>query len=230
MSIIERKIEEIGVDELDKVDARFGRHAEVDMNAISPRQKPIIEETRKVCFDTFRIRSVYESFPIDRIEDDKVYMRTGYVLESSSLAGAFANSHEIVFMVVSLSGYEEVDAKYKGVLEKYFVDSWATAMVTNASYVVRSRVHRELDDQGLTGTFAWSPGQHNLSMDNQKPLFAMLRPEEIDVTLKDSLLMIPQKSESLFFGISKEKGEADMRPCDFCDLRETCPGAYSDDI
>lgn len=230
MSIVERTIVEVDLADLSKVDAHFGKHAEVNMDAIPKRQKPVIEETRKASFDNYRIRSVYESFLIDKIEGDKIFMTTGHVMESSSLAKAFAKSKEIVLMVVSLAGYDEVASTFPKTVEKYFVDSWATAMVVNASHVVRDRLMNELNEKGWEGTFSWSPGQHNLSMDNQRPLFDMLRPEEIDVKLNDSFLMIPQKTESLFFGIGKEKEEEGMRPCDFCELRETCPSAYSDQV
>lgn len=230
MSIVARKIVDLDLNDLTKVDAHFGKHAQVDMEAIPDKQRPSIQETKRAAFEKFSIRGIYESFPLDHIKEDKIHMKTGHILDSSSLARAFAHSEEILLMVVSLDGYDEVAKEFKRVVEKYFVDSWATAMVINGSHVIRGRVYEELSEDGWTGTFPWSPGQHNLSMDNQGPLFEMLRPEEIGVTLNDSLLMIPQKSESMFFGIGRELKEAAMRPCDFCDLRETCPSAYSDEV
>ena len=92
MSIVARKIVNLDLKELTKVDAHFGKHAQVDMEAIPDKQRPAIQETKRAAFDHFRIRGVYESFPMDYIKEDKIHMKTGHVLESSSLARAFARS------------------------------------------------------------------------------------------------------------------------------------------
>jgi hypothetical protein len=43
-------------------------------------------------------------------------------------------------------------------------------------------------------------------------------------------MMHPKKSVSGIFGISPNKDEEGLQPCDFCDLRKTCKSAYSVDL
>ena len=61
----------------------------------------------------------------------------------------------------------------------------------------------------------------------QRPVFRMIGPEAIGITLNDTCMMYPKKSISGFFGIGTEADIEHIRACDFCERRQTCPSAYA---
>ena len=74
-------------------------------------------------------------------------------------------------------------------------------------------------ENGVSLTMRYSPGFGDLSLENQKKVFALLNPQKyIGVTLNDSLLMSPSKSVTAIVGI----GGCDNKDnCNNCNL-ENC--------
>jgi hypothetical protein len=141
------------------------------------------------------------------------------------LGQVFPPITELVFYVVSATGYEALDEEEENMAAKLFLDAWGTAVIECASEHLKKNIAKELEKQSIYATFAFSPGQHNVSMGLQKAIFDLLAPEEIGVTLNEHYLMHPKKSVSGIFGIGPDRDEERLRPCDFCDLRENCSSA-----
>lgn len=138
-------------------------------------------------------------------------------------------SSALVFYVIGVSGYEELDEAEENMVSKLFLDSWGTAIVSYGSLALKRLVRKELQTQGLHSTFSFSPGQHNVPMEVQQAIFHLLQPEQIGVTLDDHYLMHPKKSVSGIFGIGAVRDEEGLRSCDFCRLRDNCASAYGED-
>ena len=230
MGTIEKRISRIPVAEVKGIDTMFGRQMKLDMKNIPLKYKAVFDETRNDAFQTMEINCIFESYEIDRLEGDRILLKGGTALESSMLAKAFRRSKELAFYVVSTVGYEALDEAVENMAIKLFLDSWGTAFVECSSIHLKKSLAEDLKKHGIYTTFAFSPGQHNVSMELQKVIFALLQPEAIGVTLNEHFLMHPKKSVSGIFGIGPEKDDDGMKPCDFCDLRDTCSSAYAGNV
>ena len=230
MGIVKKNIVELPIGEIKGVDNMFGRQMKFDVGNVPARYRKVFDKTRKDIFDTMKVSAIVDSFEIDAVTEDSVRLRNGVVLESSMLARVFRRSSELVFYVVSAAGYEALDEAEENMAAKLFLDSWGTAVIECASEQFKKNIAKELEKQGIYATFAFSPGQHNVSMELQKVIFDLLAPGEIGVTLNEFYLMHPKKSVSGIFGIGPDPDEEKLRPCDFCDLRENCSSAYTDEI
>ena len=80
---------------------------------------------------------------------------------------------------------------------------------------------KEYEDQRKVKlTKRFSPGYGDLSLETQKDVFALLKPEKsIGITLNDSLLMSPSKSVTAIVGINGDCGKDE--DCIYCD-KEDC--------
>ena len=217
----------IPLDNIKGIEDMFGRQVKLDVKNIPGKFKYFFEKTRKDSFDRLTVKGIFKSYEIEEITGDQIRLQNGEVLESGIMARAFRQSSELVFYVVSVSGYEALDDAEDNMVAKLFLDSWGTAVAECGSLYLKKNIEQEMEKQGIYSTFSFCPGQHNVSMELQKVVFRLLKPEEIGVTLNDHYLMNPKKSVSGIFGIGSVKDETGMRPCDFCDLRETCPSAYA---
>ncbi|MBR0597368.1 hypothetical protein [Sinanaerobacter chloroacetimidivorans] len=226
MGAVKKNIRSIPIDEIKGIDIMFGGQMKLDVRNIPDKFKPFFDKTRKDSFETLKLDGIFESYEVEEIKDHQIRLCSGEVLESPMLARAFRQSSELVFYVVSVSGYEALDDAEENMIQKLFLDSWGTAVVECGSLYLKESLAAELEKQGVYSTFAFSPGQHNIAMELQKIIFRLLEPEAIGVTLNNYCLMHPKKSVSGIFGIGQERYDEKIRPCDFCDHRETCSSAY----
>ena len=229
MISIEKNRKVIPIDEIKGIDYMFSRQMKFDVKNVPEKFRKIFDQTRRDSYGTLTLEGIFESFEIDEVNEDHIKLRGGEILESTMLARAFNQSSELVFYVVSVSGYESLDEAEENMVAKLFLDGWGTAVVECGASCLKRKMAEELERKGIYSTFSFSPGQHNVSMELQKVIFRLLKPAEIGVTLNDHFLMHPKKSVSGIFGIGYNKGEEGLRPCDFCDLRETCSSAYAGD-
>lgn len=230
MGVVKKEIIELNIGEIKGIDRMFGRQMKFDAGNVPERYRKVYDKTRKDIFDTMKISAVVASYEIETVTDDSVRLKNGAVLESTMLARAFRRSTELVFYVVGAAGYEDLDEAEENMAAKLFLDAWGTAVIDCASEQLKRNISKELEKQGIYSTFAFNPGQHNVSMEIQKVIFGLLAPEEIGVTLNEHYLMHPKKSVSGIFGIGPDRDEERLRPCDFCELRENCSSAYSGDV
>lgn len=229
MMRIEKNRKVIPIDEIKGIDYMFGRQIRFDVKNVPEKFRKIFDQTRRDSYRTLTLEGIFQSFEIDKINEDHIKLRGGEILESTMLTRVFSQSSELVFYVVSVSGYESLDEAEENMVAKLFLDGWGTAVVECGSSCLKKKLAEELEKEGIYSTFSFSPGQHNVSMELQKVIFGLLKPEEIGVTLNDHFLMHPKKSVSGIFGIGYNKSEEGIQPCDFCALSKTCSSAYTGD-
>lgn len=224
MTILEKRIININLekDNIPNIDELFGNQACVDMKNIPEKQRPLIAKTRDTAFKNFKLVVKYDYFEIDKLKKEAVCLKNGESFEGTTLPKVFEKSQGVIGIIITLKGFEEIEGS---VVEKYFLDSWATAMVSATGRKVIKDLKEKLLKKGLYSTLAWSPGQHNVPIENQKHLFGVLKPEEIGVVLNKSMLMHPQKSETLIFGVNLEMPDNTKGPCEYCEKKETCPSS-----
>lgn len=223
---MKRQIKHIPVEEITGVEAMVGRMMKLDVDHLPTKFHKPYESMKEIAYQKFTMTSVVEFFEIDRIDSEKIVLVNRSVIESECLAEMFRDAISLGVSVVTLHGYEEVDEAEDNLFHKLLLDSWGTAFVECGNQWTMEQIERELQKESLYTTHSFSPGQNDIPLIVQQTLFRLLDPEEIGVTLSDMLMMHPKKSISGFFGISTQKWENRVRPCDLCERKDTCPNAY----
>lgn len=226
MSKVNRRIIDIPAEKLSGMDRMFGSMMKLDIENIPAKFKNAFDKTRETSFQCFTMKGVYESYEIEGVEEDRIRLQNGIVLESKLMADVFRKSFELVFLVVTVYGYDELDAAEDNMFLKLFLDNWGTAFIECANSWTEKSIAKDLEDAGFYCTYSFSPGQNDIPIDMQAQIFQALKPEEIGVTLNDRFMMHPKKTVSGIFGIQTERDEKGIRPCDLCEKKATCPTAY----
>lgn len=220
----------IPLNEVKGTEKIFGRQVQLDVDNVPKKFQDLFEKTKSLTESKLRAEGIWASYKIQERTDTELVLEEGYRLSGAMLLKMFEKSDEVIFFVVTVHGYEELDEGESNLGAKFFLDGWGTAYVECAYSWLKKKVVKELEDRGLHGTSSWSPGQHDVPLSNQVVLFEALKPDEIGVTLNASFMMNPKKSVSGIMGVGSEKDERNLQPCDFCNLRDKCPTAYVEDF
>jgi hypothetical protein len=176
MSKVSRQIINIPAENLNGMDRMFGSMMNLDIENMPAKFKNAFGKTRETSFQRFSIKGVYESYEIDCIEEERIRLKNGIVLESELMADIFRKSFELVFLVVTVYGYDELDAAEDNMFLKLFLDNWGTAFIECANSWTEKTIAKELEDEGFYCTHSFSPGQNDIPMDMQAQIFQTLKP------------------------------------------------------
>ena len=230
MAKLKRQVIDVPVEKVTGIDKLFGQMLNMDMDNVPAKYKRAFDLTKNIAYDNFAMKSVYESYELDEMNGDELKLKNGVVLKSQVMADMFRDSFEIVFYVVTLYGYEAADEAEDSMFNKLFLDHWGTAFIECADSWVGKTIAKILEDEEIYATHSFSPGQTEIPLELQTPIFELLLPGEIGVTLNDSFMMHPKKTVSGFIGLKLEKDENRIRPCDICARRESCPNVHVSDF
>lgn len=126
--------------------------------------------------------------------------------ESEALKKALAGCKEAYLLAVTLGMESERLLHRLSVLspaEHFLADALASAYAEAAADLACEMLSKE---EMLTARF--SPGYADLPLSLQPALLSLLQANKyLHITLKDSLLMLPQKSITAIIGIKADKGE-----------------------
>lgn len=228
MTRIPKTIVEIPIESLKGIEERFGREMKMDPNQVPLKFKSYYEKTKQDSFEKLTVKAIYESFPVDQFFEEQIRLQNAHTLDSRMYVKMFQGAREIALYVVSVTGYEQLDQSEESMMGKLFLDSWGTSIVESASRWIHESIAEQVKRTGNYVTPSFSPGQHDVPMNVQTVIFQCLSPEQIGTTLNSHFLMQPKKSVSGAFGIGGRECDHQMRPCDFCSLRKTCPGSYKE--
>ena len=227
MTEIIRKCKPIQIDVNTKVEDMFFSQIGMTREKALKRFESKINDAQDKVRNSIRIEAVYESFPITSAGEDRVCF-AGVDLESEMLPKVLEKSTDVILYVISGFGYDDVEDAETDTFDLMMIDGWGTAFIEEADSILMDHINSELKEIGnLYSTHSWSPGQHNVDIKLQRQLFDLLKPEEIGTELSKSFMMHPKKSVSGIIGIGSDKNAPQMRACDFCKRRDTCPSAYS---
>jgi hypothetical protein len=226
MSKVKRRIVKIPIEKLSGMDRMFCSMMNLDQENMPAKFRNAFDKTKETSLQHFTMKGVYQSFEVENNDGERIRLKNGITLESPLMAEIFRKSFELVFLVVTVYGYDELDAAEENMYLKLFLDTWGTAFIECANDWTEKYIAIVLEDEGLYCTYSFSPGQNDIPMDMQAQVFQALEPGEIGVTLNDKFMMHPKKSVSGVFGIQTERDEKGIRPCDLCEKKATCPNAY----
>jgi len=139
--------------------------------------------------------------------------------KSPKLARTLKESSQLVCFVATIGRAIEREIKklmhVNRLSEAYILDAMASVAVEDIVERFQNRITSELKKDRLTSTLRFSPGYCDWPITEQKKLFVLLNPGEIDVRLTDSCLMSPRKSISGVFGITSMNSNP-YSPCVDC--------------
>ena len=228
MRTINRIMTEIPNDQLKEMDEIFGRLTRIDMDQIPGKFSDVIARTREKCMQHLKPVCIYQSVEINRIHDNAVDLANGSVLCGLLPPILLKDSFESVFFVATLTGFDSLDFDPENMVNSYFLDAWCSAMIETAGFCLYRDIVGSMSVKDLYVTASWCPGQHEFPLENQRSIFDILKPAEIQVKLTDSYMMNPVKSLSGMMGLTKQEDLRDLIACQFCDLMEKCPSKRKD--
>jgi hypothetical protein len=227
---LKRQVIDVPVEQVPGIEKLFGQMLKMDMNNIPTKYKKAFDSTKGIANNTFNMKAIFESYELDEMNGDCLTLSNGTTITSKVMSDVFRNSFELVFYIVTLYGYEEADEAEDSMFNKLFLDHWGTAFIECADSWVGKTIAKSLEEEGIYATHSFSPGQSDIPLEMQTPIFELLRPSDIGVTLNASYMMHPKKTVSGIIGLKLEKDENRIRPCDICERRDTCPNVHIEDF
>ena len=224
--MIKRQVFNISVDDIENYDEYFFRQIQMRGDKVKKKFSIQFEDTKAKAYGAARMQALVQSFPLDKIEGESVYI-AGHEFQSKMLSEVFAKAEEIVMCAITVHGYDEAEAEVTDNVSVLFMDGWGTTLVTAAHDWVKDYIKEEAGKSNMYTTCAWEPGQINVDISLQKDFFEVMNPDEIEITLNDHMMMHPKKSITSLIGLGPDSEINEVRACDFCEHRETCPTAYS---
>ena len=175
-------------------------------------------------------RAVYRLVAVEGITDGAVCLAGGQRFTSQKLATLLVGAETLAVMVGTIGEPLEAEVTRLFAASEYLdalaLDAIGSVAVEEVCQHVRSLVCRQYADPGgLQVGPSLSPGYQYWDISDQAAVFALVPGSEIGVSLTESCLMVPRKSESAIVPLGRKlkvtAGE-DEPPCRFCDHQD-CP-------
>ena len=195
-----------------------------------PELRANVEQLRRQAQEMLTPRAVLQLVAVEGVANGTVNLAGGHSFHSKKLSGLLAGAETLAVMVGTVGEKLEEEVSRLFAVGEYVealaLDAIGSVAVEEVCQHVRSLVCREYADAvGLRVGPSLSPGYQYWDIREQAVLFSLLPAGEIGVTLTESSLMLPRKSESAIVPLGRDlkvtAGE-DEPPCRFCD-RQDCP-------
>lgn len=202
----------------------FKGYASVDINDIPPKYQDYIIPTRDIMMEQAKVVMKYNCVDISEKNEEGIVLENGKIFTGQMIKKAYKDAKQLVLFVITVANIDDILKEHPDMMDTFFLEFWAVSMLAVARDKLNGWLDKELDNTGFQKTSVWSPGQAKFELQNQKPLFETLEPEEIGVILDKHMRMVPLKSVSGTIGIVPDDKEIEMISCDYCEHNETCPG------
>ena len=195
----------IPLNELDSLDEYVFSMLHMDRDQVMEQFDDVYEETFDRCAAELDCQCLYESFPIEEINDAEVRLCGGVVLESAFLARMLQRASEVVLYAVTVHGFEELaNNPQNDVFEGMFYNGWGVGFSMAAHRWLKEHIAKRAEEAGLYTGRSWIPGEDELEFELQAGLFKALDPSRIGLSLTGRFSMTPVMSVSGFMGLSAD--------------------------
>ena len=197
---------------------------------LNPQFEKLLKEKIGICKENIEPKAIYDTFPIEKVEANSVYFKSGNIFNSPNISKILTGSEIAVIFIFTVGSKIDTIAKEADkngdTLSTIIMDAITTSMLDPLDEYVRNVIKKDIikgKDWDLTCTY--SPGQFKWTIKEQKEIFKMVDGNKIGVKLNKSMLMIPFKSISGVYGFGpKDKIDKTRVPCDLCPHRQNCIG------
>jgi hypothetical protein len=203
-------------------------------DTIIQRRPSLVENIREgMCIGSSLIdpKVLYEKYSVSRFVHQRLELKTnnskngkGY-LSGELIAQHLAQSQEIIVMVCTIG--DELDNMVSSLFKvnpvlAIALDGYGSAAVEKLSLLACNYCEKMAQKEGLFSTMPLNPGMIGWPLEVGQPeIFLLVDSEDINITLTESLMMMPNKSLSMVIGLGADKS-VNTSSCDFCNLKGVC--------
>lgn len=149
-------------------------------------------------------KACYERYPVTVMDDGHIMMPYGEIV-SSDLAKCISGCSEVYIFAATVGvSYDRYirQQSARSMAKGAVVNSIGAAAVENLCDRLNAELERISQEKGERLKPRYSPGYGDLALINQKGIFDILSPDKnIGLTLKDNMIMSPEKSVTAIIGI-----------------------------
>ncbi len=172
-------------------------------------------------------RAVYRLFPLQGLTPQGPLL-AGRLLHSPQLGRAVPPAGRLVLAVYTIGPRLEVRCRRWNrqgqLLRAFLLDALGTVVLLELGDAFHRHLAAQLARRGFALGCPFSPGEDDWPLEDQRLLFALLRPERIGVRLNERGVMEPLKSVSEAIPVGKEGEILPSGPaCARCSRWESCP-------
>ncbi len=195
------------------------------LRARRPGLVSIAEEALAAAQPLIAPRVTYRAWDVEGLRHEKIYLAGGRTLSGPLVIELLAAAHQVIAVLCTVG--DEIDAEVARLMPEdpplaLAFDGVGSAAAEALGMAVCAYFEQRAAEKGWQATLPLSPGMNGWPTDvGQQQLFALLDPDEVNVQLLPSSLMIPRKSVSFLLGIGPDVSTAG-ETCDYCELEKTC--------
>ncbi|WP_371802702.1 hypothetical protein [Candidatus Lokiarchaeum ossiferum] len=192
-----------------------------------PKINQIFKDILSILPQLYEPQLIWDLFPVRGLTP------TGFLLENGIKIGGGPVKEVMKEASIALLGICTIGSKFDEEINKMsqsgnnfgavILDSIASFLVDQVRETFFSQTQLKIKREGKFNSIPLCPGESDWDVSDHKFFFDLLHPEQIGVSLKESMLMIPMKSLSFMIGVGNEPFRLDhKRRCDFCSLQPRC--------
>lgn len=187
----------------------------------------LIDEAMKEIISLSKERYVYRIFSINDDNNNNISLDgSGLKLYGDDIKEHLSKSTKCILIAATLG--HEVDTRIRyyekvSMTKAIILDACATATIEALCHRVCKEIEDNLDREGKTITYRYSPGYGDLPIHIQGDfLLALDAKKSIGLTTTSNSILIPRKSVTAIVGI-RDKGEVKKNgSCKYCNKYDSC--------
>jgi len=182
-----------------------------------------IERWIKTIEDIMRPSVYYCVKTIESVDRNTVYLEGNLSLKSRNLSKTLRSCDEAVCFIATIG--DRIEGVMKRCMgsrrysDAYIVDAMASVAIENVVDQFQEGMAAQYRAQGKAVTLRFSPGYCDWNLRDQKKVFSLFDPDQVDVELLDSCFLLPRKSIVGIFGIctaTHGSSNCSYNPCTEC--------------
>jgi hypothetical protein len=201
---------------------------------ISSRRPSLIQATAQAITKSIYLlqpRVLYEIYPVksfvhERLELESNPKNPGKAhLSGPLIAQHLAAARQVIVMLCTIGSAldDAVSSLFKSdPVQAVALDGMGSAAVENLAIQVCNYFEAQAEESGQNTSMPLNPGMVGWPVDEgQIQIFTLLDYDQIQVSLTDSCMMVPNKSLSMVLGMGKDVSSIGSS-CDYCSLKGVC--------
>ena len=144
-------------------------------------------------------------FEVEMLSDNKISFPYGQIVSKDLSKNLTTSCREIFLFAASIGlEYDRLvqRSRISSMAKSSFLNAIGAAAVENVCDRLNEELRQLAADEGKSLRPRYSPGYGDYNLENQRGIFDLLTPSKhIGLTLKDNLIMVPEKSVTALIGI-----------------------------
>ena len=158
-----------------------------------------------------------------RLDNRRLQVGDTILTPGAIITSSFREATHVAVFVASVGkGFDEWNEQNKqadDMIRLFFADSIGSVLAEACVAVMKERMQRDMEAQGLFVSNSYSPGYCDWRLVEQQKLFAFFPEQFCGVSLTESCLMLPIKSVSGIIGIGKDVKQR-LYSCEYCTMTD----------